>query len=158
MISRRGIILAASVLALTLCSLCGNVKNANDDDDDGEASSSSRKATREHISQENIAGVFLFSLDGQSISGIDGDDFHKVIAALSNLDLETAESPATVPSGGVSGGRDHMFFVVFKSSATLTVGTAGACSIYDSVLYESDYDACHEVSDLYSKLIKTASF
>lgn len=156
MISRRCVILAASFLSLTLCTSCGNVRDADDDHDEG--GGSSFKATRKHISGDSVIDVFLFSLDGQSISEIDAENLQETIEVLSNLDSETSEEPAVVPDGGASGGRVYMFFVVFESSATLTVGTDGICAIYDSVSFESSYDACQRTDDLYSKLIETASF
>ena len=51
-----------------------------------------------------------------------------------------------------------MFFVVFESSETLTVGTDGSRAIYDSVSFESSYDACQRTDDLYSRLIETTPF
>lgn len=152
MISRRGLILVALALVPTLCASCGKV-----DDGDGEVNDNDCQIAREHISQDNVIDVFLFSLDGRSISEIDENDLHETIEALSNLDSETSEDPAVVPDGGFSGGRARMFFVVFESSATLTVGTDGSCAIYDSVLYESNYDACQKINDVYSRLIETAS-
>lgn len=155
-ISRRCVILAASFLALTLCTSCGNASDADDDSDKG--GSSDFKETRKHISGDNVVDVFLFSLDGQSISEIDAENLQETIEVLSDLDSETSEEPAVVPDGGSSGGRDYMFFVVFESSETLTVGTGGARAIYDSVSFESSYDACQRTGDLYSRLIETTPF
>lgn len=155
MIGRRGLILLASSLALSLCASCSGVKEANDmagGDNDNVS-----HAVREHISRDRVAGVFLFSLDGQSISEINGDNLRDVVETLSNLDSATSEEPAVVPDGGSSGGRDCMFFVVFESSETLTVGTDGSCAIYDSVSFESSYAACQRTEDLYSRLIETTS-
>lgn len=155
MISRRCIVLAVSFPVLALCTSCGNVRDVNDNyDEDG---SSGLKETRKHVSSDNVADIFLFSLDGQSISEIDAENLQETIEVLSDLDSETSENPAVVPDGGTSGGRSCMFFIVLDSSETLTVGTDGSCAIYDSVSYESSYDACQRAGDLYSKLIETAS-
>lgn len=156
MIGRRGLILLASSLVLSLCASCSSVKEVNDVD--GGDNDDASHAVREHISQDRVAGVFLFSLDGRSISQINGDNLRDVVEALSNLDSETSEEPAVVPDGGFSGGRDCMFFVVFESSETLTVGADGSCAIYDSILYDSDYEVCQRISDLYSNLIEVTLF
>lgn len=156
MISRRALVLAASSLVLALCSSCANVTGANDGDD--EANGNDLQEAREHITQDNVVGVYLFSLDGRSLAEIDQADFEEVVGALSNLDSKTSEEPAVVPEGGFSGGRERMFFVVLDSSATLAVGENGTEAIYDSVLYQSSYDACQEVSDLYTKLLETTLF
>lgn len=155
-ISRRRAILAASFLALTLCTSCGNASDAVDDSDEG--GSGDLKAARKHVSDDNVVDVFLFSLDGQSISEIDAENLQETIEVLSDLDSETSEKPAVISDGGSSGGRDCMFFVVFESSETLTVGADGSRAIYDSVSFESSYDACQRTGDLYSRLIETTSF
>jgi hypothetical protein len=156
MISRRGVILAASSLVLTLCASCGDAGVTGDDNE--ESGSGSLEATRKHISSDNVVGVFLFSLDGQSIAAIGADDLQEAIEILCDLDSETSEEPAAVPEGGVSGGRERMFFVVLESSETVAVGTDGSCAIYDSVSFESSYDACQSLGDLYSRLIEMTSF
>lgn len=156
MISRRCAISAVSLFALALCTSCGSAKDAGDDC--GKSGDSSLGAARKHISVDNVIDVFLFSLDGRSISEIDEEDLQETIRVLSDLDSETSEDPAAVPEGGASGGRDRMFFVVLESAATVTVGTDGSCAIYDSVSFESGYAACQRMGDLYSRLIETASF
>ncbi len=156
MIGRRGFILLALSLVLVLCSSCRNAEDINDAD--GGNNNDGSHVTRRHISQDSVAGIFLFSLDGQSIAGIDADSLQEAIEVLSDLDAETSENPAAVPDGGFSGGRDLMFFVVLESSATLTVGTDGSRAIYDSVPFESSYDACQRAGDLYSRLIETTPF
>lgn len=152
MIGRRGFILVALALVPALCASCRKVS-----DGDGEANDNDHQIAREHISQDNVVDVFLFSLDGKSVSKIDESDLPATIEALANLDSEASEDPAEVPEGGASGGRERMFFVVLESSTTLTVGTDGSCAIYDSIPYESNYDACQQISDLYSRLIETTS-
>lgn len=102
MISRRGVILAASSLVLTLCASCGDAGVTGDDNE--ESGSGSLEATRKHISSDNVVGVFLFSLDGQSIAAIGADDLQEAIEILCDLDSETSEEPAAVPEGGSPAG------------------------------------------------------
>lgn len=165
MISRRGVILAAAIPVLALCASCGNVKEVDEDRNegsleavDGNCDEDGPEVARKHISPDDVVDVFLFSLSGLSIAEIDAENLQETIEVLSNLDSETSEEPAVVPDGGVSGGRVCMFFVVLKSSETLTVGTDGFCAIYDSVYFESGSDACQRMDDLYSRLIKSTQF
>ncbi len=147
MIERRAFVLAASFLALTACS--------SDSVGGGERSNSAADAQgpRVHVSGEDVVGAFLFSLDGCSVSQIGEDNFAEVVEAVSNLDLETSDSPATIPEGGLTGGRGSMFLLVFSSASTVTIGATGKLAIYDSVLYESSYEACQKLCDLYARLV-----
>lgn len=54
----------------------------------------------------------------------------------------------------MSGGRDNVFFVVLDSGKTITMGTGGEYAFYDSVLYNSNYTACQNLTDLYYELIQ----
>lgn len=102
-ISRRRAILAASFLALTLCTSCGNASDAVDDSDEG--GSGDLKAARKHVSDDNVVDVFLFSLDGQSISEIDAENLQETIEVLSDLDSETSENPPSFPTAGLLAGE-----------------------------------------------------
>ena len=147
MIERRAFILAASCLALTACA-----SSAVDGDEKGDGADDAQEP-RVHIDSDDVVGAFLFSLDGGSVSQIGEDDFAEVVEAISNIDLETSDSPATIPEGGLTGGRDSMFLLVLSSGSTVTIGTFGKLAIYNSVSYESSYEACQKLCDIYARLI-----
>ena len=80
MISRRRAISAVSLFALALCTSCGSAKDAGDDC--GKSGDSSLGAARKHISADSVIDVFLFSLDGRSISEIGEEDLQETIRVL----------------------------------------------------------------------------
>lgn len=148
MIERRAFILAVSFLALTACSSSGAVGGEKVD------SAVDVQEPRAHIGREDIVGAFFFSLDGSSVSPIDKSTLTEIADAVSALDLVTSDNPATIPEGGFAGGRDLMFLLILSSASAVTIGTAGQLAIYNSVPYESSYEACQKISDMYARLIE----
>lgn len=147
MIERRTFILTAFCLALAACS-----SSAVDGDEKGDGAADAQES-RAHIDSDDVVGAFLFSLDGCSVSQIGEDNFAEVVETVSNLDLETSDSPTAIPEGGLTGGRDSMFLLVLSSGSTVTIGTSGKLAIYSSVSYESSYEACEKLCNLYARLI-----
>lgn len=100
-----------------------------------------------------MIGVYLFSLDGLTLSSIDEADIDKVFEAIYALDAASSNVALDLTGDPIVGGRPNMFYVVLRSATTLTVGTDGGRALFDAALYESDYEVCQELDRLYAKLI-----
>lgn len=151
MLDRRNFLIIASLFALASCASCKANQVHGGGADFGSEGAEDRQA-RKHACRENIADVLLFSPDERSVSAMSESDVEIAADLISALDSATAENSTITPNGGVTGGRDHMFFVVLSTTDTLSIGTDGKRALYDSVPYESDYDTCQELYSLYAKI------